>query len=149
MKKRGETVRAFSLCLFRLLFSAPLPYSLRLSPLSEHLEQATPTFIRCISAFELLVRLLPSLFCLHLQGARPPYVYVFEHKAVFSPLPEWFGVVHGMEIAFVLGAPFKGISEPYVNILAARYSGIEKGLSLHIMKLWTDFAKYGYVEVPQ
>ena len=57
----------------------------------------------------------------------------------------WHGhcVAHGMDIAFVLGAPFKGLSEPYVNVLSTKYSEIEKGLSLHVMKMWTDFAKYG------
>ena len=53
------------------------------------------------------------------------------------------GVAHGMDIAFVLGAPFKGLSEPYVNVLSTKYSEIEKGLGLHVMKMWTDFAKYG------
>ena len=37
----GNKVRPFSPSLFRFLFSAPLPYSLRPSPLSECLEQAS------------------------------------------------------------------------------------------------------------
>jgi len=43
----------------------------------------------------------------------------------------------------VLGAPFSNIPEPVLNMMVAKYSEIEKGLSLYIMKLWTDFAKYG------
>ena len=71
---------------------------------------------------------------------------MFDHLAVYSPLPEWFGTVHGMDIPFVFGAPFKSISEPLFNKLATRFSDIEKGLSLYVMKMWTDFAKYGYVK---
>ena len=38
--ERGAPVSPFFPVLFRSLFSAPLPYSWRLSPLSERLEQA-------------------------------------------------------------------------------------------------------------
>ena len=62
---------------------------------------------------------------------------------VYSYLPEWTGVIHGMEVPFVFGAPFKNIPEPFTNILATEYSEIEKGFSLYVMKLWTDFAKHG------
>ena len=53
------------------------------------------------------------------------------------------GVVHAMDVPYVFGAPFKNIPDPLVNALVTKYSEIEKGLSLYIMKLWTDFAKYG------
>ena len=52
-------------------------------------------------------------------------------------------MVHGTDVPFVFGAPFKNIPDPYVNMVTATYSEIEKGLSLYVMKLWTDFAKYG------
>ena len=69
---------------------------------------------------------------------------MFDHRAVFLSLPDWFtGVIHGMEVPFVFGAPFKNITEPYINMLAKKYSETEKGMSLYVMKLWTDFAKYG------
>nr|XP_058954999.1 uncharacterized protein LOC131782294 [Pocillopora verrucosa] len=78
------------------------------------------------------------------KGGRPPFVYVFDYQAVFSPLPEWFGAVHGMDVPFVFGAPFQSLSEPIIDKLASRFSDIEKGLSLYVMKMWTDFAKYGF-----
>ena len=63
---------------------------------------------------------------------------------MYSPLSDWFGVIHGTEIPFLFGAPFKNIPDAYINIMVARnYSEIEKGFSLYVMKLWTDFAKYG------
>lgn len=68
---------------------------------------------------------------------------MFNHTAVFSSLPEWIGVIHGQDVPFVFGAPFVNIPEPYINMLATKYSNTDKGMSLYIMKLWTDFAKYG------
>lgn len=68
---------------------------------------------------------------------------MFDHRPVYSPMPDWIGVAHGIEIGFVLGAPFSKIPEPVLNMMVPKYSEIEKGLSLYIMKLWTDFAKYG------
>jgi len=82
------------------------------------------------------------------KGGRPPYFYVFNHRPVLSPLPAWISVAHGTDIAFVLGAPFKSLTEPYVNIITTKYSEIEKGLSLYVMKLWSDFAKYGSPNPP-
>ena len=69
---------------------------------------------------------------------------MFDHVPVHTLLPDWMGVVHAMEVPFVFGAPFKNIQDPFVNMMVTKYSEIEKGLSFHIMKLWTDFAKYGY-----
>ena len=46
--REGDAVSPFFPRLFRLLFSAPLPYSSRLSPLSERLEQATGHTNVCI-----------------------------------------------------------------------------------------------------
>ena len=77
------------------------------------------------------------------QGRRPPYVYVFDHRPVHSLTPDWVGVVHAMDVGFVFGAPFKNIRDPFVNMMVTTYSEIEKGLSFYIMKMWTDFAKYG------
>ena len=77
------------------------------------------------------------------QGGRPPYVYLFDHRPVHTLVPDWTGVVHSMDVPFVFGAPFKNINDPFVNFMVNKYSEIEKGLSFYIMKLWTDFAKYG------
>ena len=64
-------------------------------------------------------------------------------------MPEWVGAVHGMEIPFVFGGPFKFISEPLLEMMVTTFSDTEKGMSLYVMKLWTDFAKYGYVKSNQ
>ncbi|KAL9970956.1 hypothetical protein ACROYT_G023425 [Oculina patagonica] len=82
------------------------------------------------------------------KEGRAPYVYLFNHRPVHTRVPDWIGVVHDMENGFVFGAPFKNISDPMLNMMVAKYSEIEKGLSLYIMKLWTDFAKYGTPNPP-
>ena len=80
---------------------------------------------------------------LHQQRGLPPYFYVLKHRPVYSPLPDWIGVAHGMDLALVFGAPFKNIPDPFVNAVTKKYSEMDKGMSLYIMRLWTDFAKYG------
>ena len=55
---------------------------------------------------------------------------------------EWAGAFHGADIGFVFGAPFANISS-LMEFFIPKYSEIEKGLSLYIMRLWTDFAKFG------
>ena len=69
---------------------------------------------------------------------------MFDYRPVYSLTPEWMGVGHDMEVGFVFGAPFKNIADRFLNLMVTKYSEIEKGLSLYIMKLWTHFAKYGY-----
>lgn len=86
------------------------------------------------------------------KGGQPPYVYVFDHGAIYTALPDWFtGVIHAMDLPFVFGAPFResvaGL-EPFTSKVAAKFSNIEKGMSLQVMKLWTDFAKYGSPNSP-
>ena len=81
---------------------------------------------------------------LYEQAGRQPYVYLFDHRPEYSPLPDWFGVVHGAEIPFVFGEPFKSIVSSYITtFVATNYSETEKGFSSYVMKMWTDFAKYG------
>lgn len=69
---------------------------------------------------------------------------MFDYEVMFSSLPDWAGVIHGIDMLFTFGAPFKDISEqPYIKIFVNGFSETEKGFSLYIMKMLTDFAKYG------
>ena len=88
-----------------------------------------------------LTLLIISLLFL-LQAKKSVYFYVFEHRPDISKLPELTGAFHGDDIGFVFGAPFAKIS-PLVDSFTPRYSDIETGLSRYIMKLWTNFAKFG------
>ena len=67
VKKRGENGAPFPPAFFRLLFSAPLPYSSRLaplsfdvSPLSEHLEQANSS---AETNFKVLIYIFQQRVC--------------------------------------------------------------------------------------
>lgn len=49
-------------------------------------------------------------------------MYVFNHRAKHSSLADWTGVIHGAEIPFLFGAPFKNIPDPWSNSIATKYS---------------------------
>ena len=66
---------------------------------------------------------------------------MFNHRLEYSPLPGWMGVIHGTDVPFVFGAPL--MPDAFTMTLTKKYLETEKGLSLYVMKLWTDFAKYG------
>ena len=64
----------------------------------------------------------------------PVYMYEFAHRSkTASPTPEWMGVVHDANAPFDFGAP---LTLPF-------FDDIDKDISLTIMELYTNFAKYG------
>ena len=71
----------------------------------------------------------------------PGYFYIFNHRSKYSVYPPWVGVNHADDLPYTLGAPIKKISS---IPLTAGFTDVEKGLSRFVMKLWTNFAKYGY-----
>ena len=62
------------------------------------------------------------------------YLYKFVHRSSQNPWPEWMGVMHGYEIEFVFGLPLNN---------SLNYTSLERNISKSIMKMWTNFAKYG------
>jgi len=64
------------------------------------------------------------------------YVYHFRHRTVNSPWPTWTGVMHGDEIAYIFGDPFRRVG-------AVNYTDKERMLSTDMMTYWTNFAKTG------
>ncbi|KAH6922837.1 hypothetical protein HPB50_019839 [Hyalomma asiaticum] len=64
----------------------------------------------------------------------PVYGYVFAHRSSWNPWPEWMGVIHGEELAFVFGVP---LNDTY------SYSEEDKNLSRRLMRYWANFAKTG------
>ena len=64
---------------------------------------------------------------------------MLDHRAIYTALPDWFtGVIHAMDLPFVFGAPFResvaGLKPLSIKV-AAKFSNIEKGMSLQVMKL--------------
>ncbi|XP_063435181.1 cholinesterase-like [Mytilus trossulus] len=64
----------------------------------------------------------------------PVYMYSYEYRSLFPPVPQWFGVRHTAELAFVFGAPL---------IDRVNYSDTDRYVSMRMMKYWTTFAKTG------
>ncbi|XP_072014789.1 cholinesterase-like [Amphiura filiformis] len=62
------------------------------------------------------------------------YYYRFEERASNSPFPEWMGVLHGDEIAYIFGIPL----DPSFG-----YSSREGELSRKLMSFWANFARTG------
>ena len=64
------------------------------------------------------------------------YTYYFTERFSANPWPLWAGVLHGDEILFNFGEPFKsGVSYSY--------NENERALSGEMMTYWTNFAKTG------
>lgn len=70
----------------------------------------------------------------------PCYFYVFSHHSTYSIYPEFYGVSHGDELPYIFGAPWRQLQG--LNITTG-FTEIEHGLSVLLMTLWTNFAKFG------
>ncbi len=66
------------------------------------------------------------------------YQYYFDHRSSCHPWPNWTGVLHGDEIAYVFGEPLKKEEN-----LGFAYTQEEKQLSRDMMHAWANFAKTG------
>ncbi len=63
------------------------------------------------------------------------YEYFFNYRSTVNPWPSWTGVLHGDEIAFIFGEPFK--------TKLFNYTDEERQLSRDMMTTWANFAKTG------
>jgi len=64
----------------------------------------------------------------------PVYAYYFTERYQSNPWPQWTGVLHGDEIFFVFGEPFK---------CRDNFTDNERTLSRQMITYWTNFAKTG------
>ncbi|KAH8009645.1 hypothetical protein HPB51_018913 [Rhipicephalus microplus] len=62
------------------------------------------------------------------------YAYYFTHRSSVSAWPQWMGVIHGEEIAFLFGEPLNK---------SLGYRPDEQALSRRMMRYWANFAKTG------
>lgn len=72
----------------------------------------------------------------YVMAGQDVFYYYFTHRSSGNEWGEWMGVMHGDEIMFMFGLPIRPGSS---------YSDDEKLLSQHMMQLWTNFSKTGYV----
>lgn len=64
----------------------------------------------------------------------PVYVYYFTHRSSQNAWPQWMGVIHGEEIAFLFGEPLNK---------SLGYRPDEDAFSRRLMRYWANFAKTG------
>jgi len=62
----------------------------------------------------------------------PVYAYYFTERFLSNPWPDWMGVLHGDEIFFAFGEPFKRHDN---------FTDSERALSKQMITYWTNFAK--------
>jgi neuroligin len=69
------------------------------------------------------------------------YLYSFAYSTQSEDFAQWSGGVHGDELPYIFGAPLVGGVSPFPTA----YTPQEKELSKFMMRMWTNFAKTGYV----
>uniref|UniRef100_A0A8R1TM85 Carboxylic ester hydrolase n=1 Tax=Onchocerca volvulus TaxID=6282 RepID=A0A8R1TM85_ONCVO len=66
------------------------------------------------------------------------YMYYFTKRSSANPWPKWMGVMHGYEIEYVFGQPFR-----HSHLYSQSQIDSERRFSETIMKYWTSFAAEG------
>lgn len=77
-----------------------------------------------------------TLAMYYIKNDLPVYSYHFTHRSSQNPWGKWMGAMHGDEISFMFGLPIRPNS---------LYTDDEKLLAVHMMELWSNFSKTGYV----
>ena len=66
----------------------------------------------------------------------PVYIYEFAHLSNVTLGAKWMGVVHGDNVAYDFGIPL-------LTSLPFGYSAVDKNVSLFIMTMYANFARFG------
>uniref|UniRef100_A0A0K0EHM9 Carboxylic ester hydrolase n=1 Tax=Strongyloides stercoralis TaxID=6248 RepID=A0A0K0EHM9_STRER len=70
----------------------------------------------------------------------PIFMYYFTKRSTANPWPKWMGAMHGYEIEYIFGMPFRRPELYKKDAL-----DMEQKFSSQIMKLWSTFANDGKV----
>ena len=75
--------------------------------------------------------------CMMHSALAPTYLFEFNYRSEFSFLPRWMGPTHGDNYIFDFGAPFLNLSG------LPPYRATDKKVSDLVMRMYTNFAKFG------
>uniref|UniRef100_A0A0N4Z6C3 Acetylcholinesterase n=1 Tax=Parastrongyloides trichosuri TaxID=131310 RepID=A0A0N4Z6C3_PARTI len=67
------------------------------------------------------------------------YVFEFRKRSTVNPWPQWMGAMHGYELEYVFGLPFRNTSIYNQSILEEEQKYADK-----IMEIFGNFSKYGH-----
>uniref|UniRef100_A0A0N4Z1D8 COesterase domain-containing protein n=1 Tax=Parastrongyloides trichosuri TaxID=131310 RepID=A0A0N4Z1D8_PARTI len=67
------------------------------------------------------------------------YVFEFRKRSTVNPWPQWMGAMHGYELEYVFGLPFRNTSIYNQSILMEEQKYADK-----IMEIFGNFSKYGH-----
>uniref|UniRef100_A0A0N4ZEB2 Carboxylic ester hydrolase n=1 Tax=Parastrongyloides trichosuri TaxID=131310 RepID=A0A0N4ZEB2_PARTI len=67
------------------------------------------------------------------------YVFEFRKRSTVNPWPQWMGAMHGYELEYVFGLPFRNTSIYNQSILIEEQKYADK-----IMEIFGNFSKYGH-----
>jgi carboxylesterase type B len=103
-----------------------------------------------MSDIEMIAPTVQMASILHSRGVKP-YLYLFSHKMMMDLKHDrvtnftWLSnySYHESELAFVFGAPVSRTAMKSVWHTSQGYSDADRYVSLNVMRLWTNFAKYG------
>uniref|UniRef100_A0A0N4Z814 Acetylcholinesterase n=1 Tax=Parastrongyloides trichosuri TaxID=131310 RepID=A0A0N4Z814_PARTI len=119
------------------------------SPISEQDKQRLDNCSRCGNREKMISEIGDFLFnCDNVNFANKSnindrysesYVFEFRKRSTVNPWPQWMGAMHGYELEYVFGLPFRNTSIYNQSILEEEQKYADK-----IMEIFGNFSKYGH-----
>ncbi|KAK7100340.1 carboxylesterase 5A-like [Littorina saxatilis] len=106
-------------------------------------EQCRDALVEIRTGFDFIVpTILEQKQTVRKPGHAQQYLYEFTYRATHSTRPAWAGVIHASELPFVFGQPFTH-DQFFSHIFAFNWSSEDTKVSMNMITMWTNFAKYG------
>uniref|UniRef100_A0A0N4Z3D6 Acetylcholinesterase n=1 Tax=Parastrongyloides trichosuri TaxID=131310 RepID=A0A0N4Z3D6_PARTI len=76
--------------------------------------------------------------CLIKNSGYQTYFFEFQKRSTINPWPEWMGAMHGYELEYVFGMPFR-----YPGNYSSEVLESEQSYAARIMNIYSNFAQIG------